>query len=97
MAWCRPPRSEPGRPVTVCHALPQAKGPLKVRLTRKLANSLDGVDVSRAKVGDVLDVPEREATMLISEGWATRVLPDAPDARAKGSEGRRSRRKRQES
>jgi hypothetical protein len=31
---------------------------------------LDGVDVSRFHVGDILDLPDADATMLIAERWA---------------------------
>jgi hypothetical protein len=41
-----------------------------VRLTRKLAQVIDGVDLSDASVGDRLDLPQRDAGMLIAEGWA---------------------------
>ena len=43
---------------------------LRIRLTRKLAANLNGVDLSRVEVGDVLFLPEHVATMLIREGWA---------------------------
>jgi hypothetical protein len=43
---------------------------MKVRLTRKLANRLDGVDVSNNVVGDVLDLPAEEARLLVAEKWA---------------------------
>jgi hypothetical protein len=43
---------------------------MRVRLTRKLADCLDGVDLSHFSVGDVLDLPRREANLLIVEGWA---------------------------
>lgn len=43
---------------------------MRVRLTRKLADCLDGVDLSRYAVGDVLDLPKWEAHLLIAEGWA---------------------------
>jgi hypothetical protein len=45
-------------------------GPVFVRLTRKLAETLDGVDVSRAHVGDLIEVSHVEAVALIAEGWA---------------------------
>ena len=44
---------------------------MKVRLIRKLADQLDGVNVSRKHVGDVLDLKPEEARALIAEGWAT--------------------------
>jgi hypothetical protein len=44
-----------------------------VRLTRKLANCLDGIDVSAYQNGDVVDVTRQEAELLIAEGWASPV------------------------
>lgn len=44
---------------------------MKVRLIRKLADLLDGVNVSQKRVGDVLDLRPEEARALIAEGWAT--------------------------
>jgi hypothetical protein len=44
---------------------------MKVRLIRKLADQLDGVNVSDRHVGDVLDLKPEEARALIAEGWAT--------------------------
>ena len=41
---------------------------------------MDGVDVSRLKVGDTIDLPDRQATLLIKEGWAKPVknVPKQP-------------------
>jgi hypothetical protein len=47
--------------------------PLRIRLTRKLAINLNGVDLSNVKVGDVIDLSIEHAAMLIREGWAERV------------------------
>jgi hypothetical protein len=41
-----------------------------VRLTQKLADTLDGIDVSRVRVGDWIDLTETEGKTLIAEGWA---------------------------
>lgn len=41
-----------------------------VRLTRKLAESVDGVDLGDRRVGDVFEVPEDAARLLVAEGWA---------------------------
>jgi hypothetical protein len=46
---------------------------LVVRLTKKLAAYLNGIDVSSLKVGDILELPDRAAYMLIAEGWAEPV------------------------
>ena len=46
-----------------------------VRLTRKLAEIIDGVDLSAADVGDHLELPRREADVLIAEGWAEPTGP----------------------
>ena len=43
---------------------------MRVRLTRKLAEKIDGVDLSANKVGDVLELEAPEASLLLAEGWA---------------------------
>jgi hypothetical protein len=43
---------------------------MKVRLVKKLATMMDGVDVSNHDVGDVMDLPERKGRLLVAEGWA---------------------------
>ena len=44
-----------------------------VRLVRKLADNLDGIDVSGRREGDVLDLPAGRAALLIAEQWAVPV------------------------
>ena len=44
---------------------------MKVRLIRKFAERIDGVSLEGVRVGDVLDLDEREARLLIAEDWAT--------------------------
>lgn len=46
----------------------------RVRLIRKLAPILNGVDLSKIEVGDVITVSEVTAAMLIREGWAEVVI-----------------------
>ena len=41
-----------------------------VRLTRKYADMIDGVDLTDAKVGDELTLSPHDADVLIAEGWA---------------------------
>ncbi len=43
---------------------------IRVRLLCKLAERLDGVDVSKIRVGDHLELPPMDARLLIAEGWA---------------------------
>jgi len=43
---------------------------MQIQLVRKLANHLDGIDVSAHRQGDVFDLPRREAELLIAERWA---------------------------
>jgi hypothetical protein len=43
---------------------------MKVVLLRKLAERMDGVDVTGREVGDVLDLPPHEAHALLAERWA---------------------------
>lgn len=46
---------------------------IQVRITRKVSNFINGVDLSRAQVGDIITVPIRQGQMLIAEGWAVAV------------------------
>ena len=43
---------------------------MKVRLTRKFADLINGIDLSRAHTGETLDLSDREAGILMAEGWA---------------------------
>jgi len=43
---------------------------MRIRLTRKLSQRLNGVDISRQSVGDVVDLPRHDAELLLAEGWA---------------------------
>lgn len=43
---------------------------MRIRLIRKLAERMNGVDVRRHAAGDVLDLPAEKALTLIGEGWA---------------------------
>jgi len=56
---------------------------MRVKLIRKFAECIDGVDLSGSIVGDMLDLPRRAAWLLKAEGWAIsaeddRKVPD-PD------------------
>jgi hypothetical protein len=44
-----------------------------IRLTRKFTECLNGVDLSAYRVGDVIEVPEAQAHVLIAEGCAERI------------------------
>ena len=43
---------------------------MKVRLTRKLAEVLDGIDLSNCDEGDLIDLSERKGRLLVAEAWA---------------------------
>jgi hypothetical protein len=58
---------------------------IPVRLTRKYSDMIDGVDLSGSKVGDRLQLPAREASLLIAEGWATRCAERSVPLRAEKS------------
>ena len=47
--------------------------PVRVRLTRKLAEILNGIDLRRVKPGEELELPAHDAELLIAEGWASPV------------------------
>src|SRR4051794_2952092 len=42
---------------------------MRVYLVRKLAEKIDGVDLSAHDVGDVLDLSPSEARLIVAEGW----------------------------
>lgn len=55
---------------------------LRVRLIRKLADFVNGVNLTKVQVGDCVDLPSKDARMLIAEGWAELFDPhprEAPD------------------
>jgi hypothetical protein len=54
---------------------------IRVRLTSKLALCMNGIDVSALKVGDVLELPEDRAQMMIELGWAAAVPPPLTEVR----------------
>ena len=43
---------------------------MKVRLTRKHAEQIDGIDLSGHEVGDTLDLPTDQARLIVAEDWA---------------------------
>ena len=43
---------------------------IRIRLTKKLAAVLNGVDVSALNIGDIIELPDAAARMMIAEGWA---------------------------
>jgi hypothetical protein len=54
---------------------------MRVRLIRLLAHRLDGIDVSSHHVGDVVDLPQHDAEILVAEGWASATNLECHDAR----------------
>ena len=52
-----------------------ANHPMRVKLVRKFANALNGVDLSTVNVGDLVDLMPYQAQMLILEGWAEEAPP----------------------
>jgi hypothetical protein len=70
-----------------------------VRLVRKYADILDGVNLQEVKVGDRLELSRRDANVLIAEGWAERVADERrvrlmPGRTAAADSPRSSRKKR---
>lgn len=54
-----------------------------VRLTRRLARCIDGVDLSGHQIGDVFEVSRHDGELLIAEAWAVNVRrrPTVPAAK----------------
>jgi len=55
---------------------------MKVRLTRKFADLIDGIDLSKAHTGETLDLSPRDAEMLLAEGWAEYAGGEQPREKA---------------
>lgn len=55
---------------------------MRVRLIRKLADAIDGVDLRAHEVDEVFDVSPREGRLLMAEDWAIaeRRSADLPHA-----------------
>jgi hypothetical protein len=51
---------------------------MRVRLTKKLAEMLDGIDLSGRRVGDVFDLSDSEGRLIVAEQWAELVDDDTP-------------------
>jgi hypothetical protein len=49
---------------------------MRIRLTRKLADYLDGIDLSEYRPGDVISMSTAQTRLLIAEGWAERMSDD---------------------
>jgi hypothetical protein len=43
---------------------------MRVVLTKKLAEIIDGIDIRSYRVGDLLDLPANEARLIVAENWA---------------------------
>ena len=41
-----------------------------MRLTKRFAEFIDGVDLSRRRAGEEIELPTHEARLLLAEGWA---------------------------
>ena len=73
---------------------------VRIRLTKKLAEVLNGVDVSRYEVGEAFDLTDPLAQMLITERWAEEAIPfdsrsqadDRPPPKNRGGESARAER-----
>jgi hypothetical protein len=46
---------------------------VRIKLIRKLSNVLNGLDLRPHNVGDVIEIGDAHAHMLVAEGWAERL------------------------
>jgi len=56
---------------------------MRIKLVRKLAGYLDGIDVSGHREGEVFELSRREAELLIAEQWAEPFF-EPPAAEVRG-------------
>ena len=59
---------------------------MKVRLTRKYADSIDGINLRGRQPGDVFELRPEDARLLVAEEWA---VPERREGQAPGSPHRR--------
>ena len=57
---------------------------MQVRLTAKLAEVVNDIDLSAFDEGDIIELSERDARLLIAERWAEPVSPSEEVASAGG-------------
>jgi hypothetical protein len=43
---------------------------MKIRLTRKFAELINGIDLSKFHAGETVDLSPKDAQLLMAEGWA---------------------------
>jgi len=43
---------------------------MRIRLVRKFANAINGIDLASVSVGDIVELKLPQAVLLIREGWA---------------------------
>lgn len=48
---------------------------IHLRLIQKPSNQVQGLDLSRSRVGDIVVVTPHSAVRLIAEGWAVEARP----------------------
>lgn len=77
------------KPHRVSHGYPACfpSSIMRVRLTRKLADVIDGIDLRDHEVDEVFDVSPKDARLLMAEEWAiaerrSADLPHANERRA---------------
>ncbi len=56
---------------------------MRVRLTRRFANFIDGVNLLAHNVGDVFEVTRHEGELLVAEEWAVPVVPLRPPVKSR--------------
>jgi hypothetical protein len=44
-------------------------GCMRVRLVRKLADRVDGIDLTHCDVGEVIELPEPDGRLIVAEQW----------------------------
>jgi hypothetical protein len=51
---------------------------MRVQLIRKFADVINGIDLTGARAGDIVNVKAHEAAILVMEGWARELGPRQP-------------------
>jgi hypothetical protein len=51
---------------------------MRIRLTQRLAEAIDGISLSGRAVGDLIEMSQHDAETLVAEGWASAVSVERP-------------------
>jgi hypothetical protein len=65
---------------------------MRVRIVRKLADRVDGIDLTHYGVGEVIELPETDGRLIVAEEWGVPARREGDVNGHDGTSGARDRR-----